>query len=49
MNKQNEPKVKLSFDGCYNYKKLKDEGLIDDIKEDDEIIRIHTELNDDAC
>ena len=21
------PKVKLSFDGCYNYKKLKDEGL----------------------
>ena len=49
MKKQNEPKVKLSFDGCYNYKKLKDEGLIDDIKEDVEIIRIHTELNDDAC
>ena len=21
------PKVKLSFDGCYNYNKLKDEGL----------------------
>ena len=24
-----EPKVKLSFDGCYNYEKLKKEGLVD--------------------
>ena len=24
-----EPKVKLSFDGCYNYDKLKKEGLVD--------------------
>ena len=23
-------KVKLSFDGCYNYNRLKKEGLIDD-------------------
>ena len=23
------PKIKLSFDGCYNYKKLKEEGLTD--------------------
>ena len=29
MEKQNEPKIKLSFDGCYNYKKLKEEGLVD--------------------
>ena len=25
-----EPKVKLSFDGCYNYDKLKKEGLVDE-------------------
>ena len=25
-----EPKVKLSFDGCYNYEKLKKEGLVDE-------------------
>ena len=25
-----EPKIKLSFDGCYNYEKLKKEGLVDD-------------------
>jgi hypothetical protein len=24
------PKVKLSFDGCYNYSRLKKEGLLDD-------------------
>ena len=24
------PKVKLSFDGCYNYNRLKKEGLLDD-------------------
>ena len=25
----NKPKVKLSFDGCYNYDRLKKEGLVD--------------------
>ena len=25
MKKQNDPKIKLSFDGCYNYKKLKED------------------------
>ena len=25
-----EPKIKLSFDSCYNYDKLKKEGLVDD-------------------
>tara|TARA_B100000287_G_C20632306_1_gene780306 strand:- start:1361 stop:1507 length:147 start_codon:yes stop_codon:yes gene_type:complete len=25
-----EPKFKPSFDGCYNYKKLKEEGLIEE-------------------
>ena len=49
MKKQNEPKIKLSFDGCYNYKKLKEEGLIQDVKEDDdELIKLHTELNNDG-
>ena len=24
------PKIKLSFDGCYNYEKLKKEGLVDE-------------------
>ena len=24
-----EPKVKLSFDGCYKYERLKKEGLVD--------------------
>ena len=45
MKKQNEPKIKLSFDGCYNYKKLKKEGLVDEEKtkkEVDEFIRMHT-------
>ncbi len=45
MKKQNDPKIKLSFDGCYNYKKLKKEGLVDEEKtnkEVDEFIRMHT-------
>ena len=25
----NNPKVKLTFDGCYNYDRLKKEGLVD--------------------
>ena len=42
MKKQNEPKpkIKLSFDGCYNYKKLKEQGLVENTKEDDELIRL---------
>ena len=48
MKKQKELKIKLSFDGCYNYKKLKDEGLIDEKIEDDARVRIHTELNNDG-
>ena len=49
-------KIKLTFDGCYNYKRLKKEDLIDDkeeIKESKinevEFIKIHTDLNNDAC
>tara|TARA_Y100001970_G_scaffold126992_1_gene156913 strand:+ start:9963 stop:10112 length:150 start_codon:yes stop_codon:yes gene_type:complete len=48
MKKQNEPKIKLSFDGCYNYKKLRKEGLVDITKADEEFIRMHTEDNSDA-
>ena len=29
MNYNKEPKIKLSFDGCYNYDRLKKEGLVD--------------------
>ena len=25
-----EPKIQLPFDGCYNYDRLKKEGLVDD-------------------
>ena len=46
MKKPNDPKIKLSFDGCYNYKKLKEEGLIEeDNKDDDEFIRLHQEFD----
>ena len=41
-----EPKFKVSFDGCYNYKKLKEEGLTGDDSEDDPIVLIHTTHND---
>lgn len=46
MKKTKKPKIKLTFDGCYNYQKLKKEGLTDTIKDDDEIVRIHTTHND---
>jgi len=29
-------KIKPTFEGCYNYKKLKAEGLVDDKSEDDD-------------
>ena len=31
-----------------NYKKLKEQGLVENTKEDDELIRLHTELNNDG-
>ena len=40
MKKQEEPKIKLNFDGCYNYKKLKEEGLVDIEKTDEEWIEL---------
>ena len=39
MKKQKDTKIKLSFDGCYNYKKLKEEGLIEEKGPDEEFIR----------
>ena len=43
---KDDPKIKLSFDGCYNYKKLKEEGLIEEDKiDDDEFIRLHQEFD----
>ena len=29
-------KIKPTFEGCYNYKKLKKEGLVDPSEDDDE-------------
>jgi len=29
-NYNKDPKIQLAFDGCYNYDRLKKEGLIDD-------------------
>ena len=48
MKKQNDPKIKLNFDGCYNYKKLKEEGLIGTKKTDEEFLRMYREDNSDA-
>ena len=42
MTDKKQPKVKLSFDGCYNYKKLKEEGLVEEKTSDDEWIRMQT-------
>ena len=35
MSDKEEPKVKLSFDGCYNYSKLKKDGLVDNEEKED--------------
>ena len=41
-------KVRPSFEGCYNYDKLKSEGLVDEDTLDDEIIRVHITENNDG-
>ena len=42
-------KVRPSFEGCYNYDKLKSEGLVDEETLDDEINRVHITENNDGC
>ena len=42
-------KVRPSFEGCYNYDKLKSEGLVDEETLDEEIIRVHITENNDGC
>ena len=42
-------KVRPSFEGCYNYDKLKSESLVDEETLDDEIIRVHITENNDGC
>ena len=42
-------KFRPSFGGCYNYNKLKSEGLVEEDTLDDEIIRVHITENDDGC
>ena len=44
MSDKNEPKVKLSFDGCYNYDRLKKEGLIN--AEEEKVKQEFTPEND---
>ena len=39
-----EPKIKLSFDGCYNYNKLKEEGLVEGEKEESDLEKIWWEM-----
>jgi len=29
-NYNKNPKIQVAFDGCYNYNRLKSEGLVDD-------------------
>ena len=36
MTKSNNPKIQLTFDGCYNYNRLKKEGMISDWRYCDE-------------
>ena len=43
-----QPKFRPSFDGCYNYKKLKKEGLVEEKLTEDPIVLIHT-THDDGC
>ena len=33
-----EPKIKLTFDGCYNYNRLKKEGLVDEAPKEEKTI-----------
>ena len=44
MNK--EPKLKQTFDSCYNFHKLKDQGLVEEESTEDPIVLIHTTHND---
>lgn len=40
----NKPKIQSSFDGCYNYKKLKDEGFIDDWRYSPEKMKLREQV-----
>ena len=41
-----QPKFRPSFDDCYNYEKLKDEGLVEKESTEAPIVLIHTTHND---
>ena len=43
-----QPKFRKSFDECYNYKKLKEESLVEEKTTEDPIVLIHT-THDDGC
>ena len=41
-----QPKLRKSFDRCYNYKKLKEEDLVEEKPTEEPIVLIHTTHND---
>ena len=41
-----QPKFRKSFDESYNYKKLKEEGLVEEKTTEDPIVLIHITHND---
>ena len=43
-----KPKIKLSFDGCYNYDRLKKEGLVDDGEIEWDIEELKKSIRDTA-
>jgi hypothetical protein len=40
MNDSNLPKIKPTFDGCYNYERLKKENMVDDWRYSDERLEL---------
>ena len=40
MTESKAPKIQTTFDGCYNYKKLKAEGMVDDWRYSEEKLEL---------
>jgi len=46
LDSNSEPKIRLSFDGCYNYNKLKEDGLVDGENEESDFEKLWREMED---
>jgi len=46
LDSNSEPKIRLSFDGCYNYNKLKEDGLVDGENEESDFEKLWWEMED---